>query len=61
MGDHHHGRGKVAVLGQAVSLSRTPAPIEQPSPERGEHTDAILAELGYDAAAIGKLRAAKAV
>ena len=34
---------------------------EQASPERGEHTDAILAELGYDAAAIGKLRAAKAV
>jgi crotonobetainyl-CoA:carnitine CoA-transferase CaiB-like acyl-CoA transferase len=57
----HPSRGKVAVLGQAVSLSRTPAPIEQPSPERGEHTDAILAELGYDAGAIGKLRAAKAV
>jgi crotonobetainyl-CoA:carnitine CoA-transferase CaiB-like acyl-CoA transferase len=57
----HPSRGKVAVLGQAVSLSRTPAPIEQPSPERGEHTDAILADLGYDAGAIGKLRAAKAV
>jgi crotonobetainyl-CoA:carnitine CoA-transferase CaiB-like acyl-CoA transferase len=57
----HPSRGQVAVLGQAVSLSRTPAPIEQPSPERGEHTDAVLAELGYDAAAIGKLRAARAV
>jgi crotonobetainyl-CoA:carnitine CoA-transferase CaiB-like acyl-CoA transferase len=30
-------------------------------PALGEHTDAILRELGYDDAAIAALRAAKAV
>ena len=32
-----------------------------PVPALGEHTDALLAELGYDAAAIAHLHAANAV
>ena len=36
-------------------------PRMDPVPELGEHTDAILAELGYDAAAIADLRTAGAV
>ena len=36
-------------------------PRMDPVPALGEHTDAILAELGLDAAAISALREAKAI
>ncbi|HZZ35358.1 MAG TPA: CoA transferase [Caulobacteraceae bacterium] len=37
-------------------LSETPGEIRQRAPTLGEHTDAILTDLGYDAAAIADLR-----
>lgn len=40
----------------APRLSRTPARAPQPGARRGEHTDEVLGELGYDAAAIARLR-----
>jgi crotonobetainyl-CoA:carnitine CoA-transferase CaiB-like acyl-CoA transferase len=54
-------RGRQELVGQAVELSRTPWELRTPTPEKGEHTDAILATLGYDAAAIAGLRARRAV
>jgi crotonobetainyl-CoA:carnitine CoA-transferase CaiB-like acyl-CoA transferase len=39
-----------------VALSRTPSAIDRPTPGLGEHADEILAELGYDRAAIADLR-----
>jgi crotonobetainyl-CoA:carnitine CoA-transferase CaiB-like acyl-CoA transferase len=39
-----------------VFLSETPGSIRHRAPRLGEHTDALLAELGYDAAAIAGLR-----
>jgi crotonobetainyl-CoA:carnitine CoA-transferase CaiB-like acyl-CoA transferase len=41
-------------------LSKTPGTWQNPAPGLGEHTDAILAEAGLDAAAIARLRASGA-
>jgi crotonobetainyl-CoA:carnitine CoA-transferase CaiB-like acyl-CoA transferase len=57
----HPKLGRMELVGQAVTLSRTPSRLETASPERGEHTDAVLSELGYDAAAITALRAKRVV
>src|SRR5579863_1479981 len=53
--------GRQALLGQAVDLSRTPWELRTPTPEKGEHTDAVLRALGYDGAAIAGLRARGAI
>jgi formyl-CoA transferase len=52
----HPTLGRIEVVGQPVTLSRTPSAIRTPTPERGEHTDAVLRELGYDDRAIAGLR-----
>ncbi len=57
----HPTRGTMKVIGQAARLSRTPATMATATPERGEHTDEILRELGHDDTAIAALRAAGAV
>jgi crotonobetainyl-CoA:carnitine CoA-transferase CaiB-like acyl-CoA transferase len=51
----HPRMGRFEVVNQAVRLSRTPHRIRTATPEQGEHTDAILAELGYDPATIKAL------
>jgi crotonobetainyl-CoA:carnitine CoA-transferase CaiB-like acyl-CoA transferase len=57
----HKVLGEVEVIGQAIELSRTPWSIRSATPEAGEHTDAVLAELGYAPADIEGLRAKKVV
>ncbi len=42
-------RGPMEVVGQAVSLSRTPWEVRRATPEHGEHTDEVLREAGYGA------------
>jgi crotonobetainyl-CoA:carnitine CoA-transferase CaiB-like acyl-CoA transferase len=57
----HKVLGDVEVVGQPIELSRTPWSIRSATPEAGEHTDAVLAELGYSAEDIARLHAAKVV
>ena len=45
----------------AVRLSETPGEIVTRPPTLGEHTDLVLGELGYDAAAIAALREKRVV
>jgi formyl-CoA transferase len=53
---HHPQLGDIELVGQAVTLSRTPSRLNTASPDPGEHTRAILAELGYSAGDIAQLR-----
>jgi crotonobetainyl-CoA:carnitine CoA-transferase CaiB-like acyl-CoA transferase len=53
--------GDIRIVNQAVTLSRTPATIASAPPELGEHTDEILAELGYRAGEIEALRGRKVI
>ena len=53
----HPKLGPQKVVGQPIHMSRCPQPDElRPTPEQGEHTEPVLHELGYDAAAIAELR-----
>jgi crotonobetainyl-CoA:carnitine CoA-transferase CaiB-like acyl-CoA transferase len=53
---HHPERGEIALVGQPVVLSRTPASITSVLPAKGAHGEEILAEAGYAAADIAQLR-----
>ena len=49
----------IHLVGQPVSLSRTPSDIVAATPHLGEHTDEVLVEFGFSKDDISKLRAEK--
>jgi crotonobetainyl-CoA:carnitine CoA-transferase CaiB-like acyl-CoA transferase len=53
---NHPKLGLQEVIGQAINMSRTTVEEWTATPEQGEHTDSILSEFGYDAAAIDGFR-----
>ena len=57
----HPRLGDTEVVNQAMELSRTPSGIRYPTPEKGEHTDEVLRDLGFDDACIADLRKQKVV
>ena len=53
----HPRLGAVALVGQPIGLSRTPAELVAPLADKGADNDSILAELGLAGGAIAALRA----
>lgn len=51
----HALAGQIRLVGPAVELSRTPPAIRRAPPLLAQHTGEVLAELGYDEAAIAAL------
>jgi crotonobetainyl-CoA:carnitine CoA-transferase CaiB-like acyl-CoA transferase len=69
---HLHARGMIGTLPHAtlgptrvintpINLSQTPGSLRIAPPTLGQHTDAILAELGYDRSMIASLKAGGAI
>jgi len=57
----HPTIGEMRVLGVAVKLLDTPGGVRTPPPRLGEHTDAVLQDLGFSAVAIADLRRQKVI
>ena len=53
-------RGKYLTVGNPIKLSDSPTTVKR-SPLLGEHTDEVLAELGYSPQEINGFRANKAI
>jgi len=56
----HPGRGSYLTVGNPIKLSDSPTEVKR-SPLLGEHTDEVMAELGFSADQIAALRAVGAI
>jgi formyl-CoA transferase/CoA:oxalate CoA-transferase len=57
----HPTVGPTRVIGTPIKLSGTPGSVRTPPPTLGQHTEAVMRELGYDTEAIDTLRASGAI
>jgi len=57
----HPTAGATRVIGTPIKLSDTPGSVRTPPPTLGQHTDAVLGELGYDQKMIASLKTSGAV
>jgi crotonobetainyl-CoA:carnitine CoA-transferase CaiB-like acyl-CoA transferase len=58
--EHPHA-GRIRQARPAARFSRTPPAIRNGAPRLGEHTEAVLGEIGYSASEIAALRAANVI
>ena len=59
--DTGDARGTLSVVGQPVSLARTPSKLVAAPPECGQHTQEVLREFGFSDDEIADLRNAKVI
>jgi crotonobetainyl-CoA:carnitine CoA-transferase CaiB-like acyl-CoA transferase len=57
----HPTLGKVKSLGVGTKLSDTPGSVRTTAPLAGQHTDEVLASIGYDAGTIASLKERKVI
>ena len=57
----HPLAGTVKMVGPPLQMSETPLAVQGPSPALGQHTDEILASLGYSGEQIASMREAGAI
>jgi formyl-CoA transferase len=50
--------GEQTLMGQPITLERTPSTIARSAPLRGEHTQEILAEAGYGPEELARMKTA---
>jgi len=50
--------GEQVLLGQPITLTRTPSNIARAAPKRGEHGREVLEEIGYTPEKLAELKAA---
>ena len=50
--------GEQILMGQPVTLTRTPSTIARSAPRRGEHTEEVLAEIGYPRDELARMKSA---
>ncbi len=50
--------GEQHLVGQPVTLTRTPSSIARSAPRRGEHTQEVLAEIGYSPEELARMKTA---
>ena len=53
--------GELTLVGQPITLSRTPSRMKHSAGAAGEHNDEVLREIGYGEADIAALRSAKII
>jgi crotonobetainyl-CoA:carnitine CoA-transferase CaiB-like acyl-CoA transferase len=58
---NHPERGDIQLVGQPVTLSRTPAKIVSAIPEKGAHSEQVLAEFGFNASEITSLKSSEII